>query len=171
MNGQIDASLRTRELTASITIAAPPEKVFGALSDVRRMPEWSPECVEVWVMPGRSAPGLFFIGFNRNGARRWATLCRVTKSEAPREFTFRVSVLGLPVALWGFRIYPVHGADQGSAQVVQYWKDLRRGRRGRITDLLGQVGAGTSPAARVLTNRLGMTATLYQLKRSLEGSS
>ncbi|MEU8096435.1 SRPBCC family protein [Streptomyces rubiginosohelvolus] len=169
MDGRSDTASRIWELTESITVAAPPEKVFAALSDVRRMPEWSPECVGAWVVPGRRhTTGPLFVGFNRNGLRRWVTLCRVTTADAPEEFAFSVSALGLPIALWGFRLRPADGADAGSTHVVQYWHDLRRGRRGRAADHLGRIAAGTSPADRVLTNRSGMTATLRRLKSALE---
>ncbi|MEU6312836.1 SRPBCC family protein [Streptomyces sp. NPDC047014] len=169
VRGADGASARTRELRESVIVGAPPEAVFAALSDVRRMPEWSPECVGVRVLSGRGGPYPVFVGFNRNGSRRWFTYCRVTRSEAPGEFAFRVSIAGLPLATWGFLLDPADGP--GSTRVTQYWHDLRRGGRGRIADLLGRVAAGTSPAARIRTNRHGMRTTLDRLKRALEAGT
>ncbi|MEV7508537.1 SRPBCC family protein [Streptomyces sp. NPDC091201] len=166
---------RTWELRESVIIAAPPEDVYAAISDVRRMPEWSPECVKVLLLRGRKTPLPTFIGFNRNGARRWFTVCRVTVAEAPAEFAFQVSVAGLPLAIWGFRIRPSGphhaAAATGSTHVTQYWHDLRRGPLGAVADLLGRTVAGTSTAARVHVNRAGMSTTLHRLRDSLEDAA
>ncbi|MFF7176898.1 SRPBCC family protein [Streptomyces sp. NPDC008121] len=173
LDGQDDPAARTWELRETVVVAAPPEEVFAAVSDVRRMPDWSPECIGVRVIAGRNGPRPAFIGFNRNGFRYWFTVCRVTRCETPKEFAFRVSIAGLPIASWGFRLSPVEDAAEGTdaTYVTQYWHDLRRGRRGRITDLLGRVAAGTSPAARLRTNRSGMAATLDRLKRAVESDA
>ncbi|MER5965958.1 SRPBCC family protein [Streptomyces sp. NPDC002057] len=174
MDSRHSTPARTRELRESVVIAAPPEEVFAAISDVRLMPRWSPECVGVRVLAGRGGPRPVFVGFNRNGFRRWFTLCRVTRSDAPREFAFRVSIAGLPLAAWGFLLRPADGEGPagaaGSTELVQYWHDLRRGGRGRIADLLGRVAAGTSPEARVRTNRSGMATTLRRVKEAVEGA-
>ncbi|MBC3840781.1 SRPBCC family protein [Streptacidiphilus sp. 4-A2] len=160
------AASRLWELDESIVIAAPPEVVFPAVGDVRRMAQWSPECVGVLVLRGRGGERPTFVGFNRNGLRYWFTICRVTVADAPTEFAFRVSVAGLPIAAWGFRLRAV---DEGT-EVTQYWQDLRRGGGGRVADLLGRVAAGTSPQARIRTNRAGMATTLGRLKRALEAA-
>ncbi|MFE5941835.1 SRPBCC family protein [Streptomyces sp. NPDC056480] len=166
---QDSTSGRTWTLRTSTVIAAPPAEVFAALSDVRQMPRWSPECVAVLVVGGRGGPRPVFVGFNRNGFRYWFTLCRVVRSDAPGEFAFRVSIAGLPLATWGFQLRPA--GDPGRTEVTQYWHDLRLGRRGRVADLLGRVAAGTSPEARVSTNRAGMATTLRRLRESVEAAA
>ncbi|MGW9448669.1 SRPBCC family protein [Streptomyces sp. NPDC055632] len=171
VNAQDGAWTRTWELRESVVIAAPPEEVFAALSDVRRMPEWSPECVGIWILPALGNPGPAFLGFNRNGYRRWFTFCRVTRSDAPEEFAFRVSIAGLPLASWRFLLRPADDdtmTGSGSTHVTQYWHDLRRGYRGRVADLLGRAAAGTSPAVRIRVNRSGMATTLNRLKQTVE---
>lgn len=146
--------------------------MYASISDVKRMPRWSPECVKVLLLPSRSRPHPSFIGINRNGVRHWFTLCRVTTADAPTEFAFRVSVAGLPLATWGFRLrHADHhhtAATTGSTHVTQYWHDLRQGPLGTVADLLGRTVAGTSPAARVRVNRAGMITTLHRLKHSIE---
>jgi hypothetical protein len=162
-------------LRESVVVEAPPEDVFAALSDMRRMPQWSPECVGVWMLRERRGTLPSFIGLNRNGARRWFTYCKVITADVPREFAFRVSVAGLPIAVWGFSLRPAGGTGTGTGspatRVTQHWHDLRRGRRGKIADLLGRVAAGTSPAARVHTNRSGMALTLRRLKAAVEAAA
>ncbi|MFF3015725.1 SRPBCC family protein [Streptomyces sp. NPDC057939] len=172
------APTRTWELKESVLIAAPMEEVYASISDVRRMPQWSPECVKVLRLPSKDDSRTSFIGFNRNGVRHWFTHCRVTVAEAPREFAFQVSVAGLPIAIWGFQLRDPgrnHRLDAvgttGSTHVTQYWHDLRRGSRGTVADLLGRAVAGTSPAARVHTNRAGMITTLQRLKQSVEDTA
>ncbi|MFE2523321.1 SRPBCC family protein [Streptomyces sp. NPDC059382] len=177
MDTQRPAATRTRELRESVIIAAPLEEVYASISDVKRMPRWSPECVKVLLLPSRSRSRPSFIGFNRNGARHWFTLCRVTTADAPGEFAFRVSVAGLPIATWGFRLRRAdhhadhHEAATGSTHVTQYWHDLRQGPLGAVADLLGRTVAGTSPAARVRVNRAGMITTLQRLKHSMEDAT
>ncbi|MEU5795910.1 SRPBCC family protein [Streptomyces sp. NPDC047813] len=160
------AGTRTRELSESILIGASPERVYAAISDVRRVAGWSPECVGVLLLAGRGGPHATFLGFNRNGGRRWFTYCRVTEANAPHEFAYRVSIAGLPLAVWGFRLTEAEGT--GRIQVTQYWHDLRQGARGKAADLLGRVFAGTTPAERVRVNRAGMAATLHRLRSALE---
>ncbi|MFD5885058.1 SRPBCC family protein [Streptomyces sp. NPDC060334] len=175
MDTQRPAATRTWELRESVIIAAPPEEVYASISDVKRMPQWSPECVKVLLLPSRSRSRPSFIGFNRNGVRHWFTLCQVTTADAPKEFAFRVSVAGLPIATWGFRLrHADHhhtAAATSSTHVTQYWHDLRQGPFGAVADLLGRTVAGTSPAARVRVNRAGMTTTLHRLKHSMEGAT
>jgi uncharacterized protein YndB with AHSA1/START domain len=65
-----------RPLTATIDVAAPPESVWDVVADVRRTPEWSPECRRV-VPLGRLGPGALLLGVNRRGRVRWVTLSRV----------------------------------------------------------------------------------------------
>jgi uncharacterized protein YndB with AHSA1/START domain len=70
------------EVVERITVGVPPDEVFRAVSDVRRMAKWSPECFAAWVLT-RSAGGLpgRFVGFNRRGAYVWFTTCRVVAAE------------------------------------------------------------------------------------------
>lgn len=74
----------------SIVIDAPPEVVWGMVSDVTRMGEWSPETQSAsWSGASTaSAVGATFAGKNRRGPVRWTGRCEVTVSEPGREFTF-----------------------------------------------------------------------------------
>ncbi|WP_432092896.1 SRPBCC family protein [Streptomyces sp. bgisy100] len=150
----------------SLWIGAPPQTVYSAVSDVRRMGEWSPECRAVWAGRGPVGTGMSFIGFNRRKAALWFTSCRVTSAEPGREFSFRVSIFGLPVALWGYRLAP---APEGGTTVTEHWQDLRRGRGARFTELLGLLFTGTRPVDRARVNRMGMRTTLTRLKLAVEG--
>ena len=50
-------------ISATVEIAAPPADVWAVVSDVTRMPEWSPELRRLYAVGGRTAAG-------RDAARR-----------------------------------------------------------------------------------------------------
>lgn len=150
----------------SVVVAAPPERVYRTVADLRRMGDWSPETFAIWVRGRTVEPGTAFVGWNRIGWRIWFTNCRVTAAEQDRVFAFRVSSFGVPVALWGYRVEDIGG---GSTRLTEYWEDLRRdGRGARIISLVGRIVTGPSAADRAAHNRAGMRATLDRVKASAE---
>ncbi|MCW2889361.1 MAG: hypothetical protein QOE54_7279 [Streptosporangiaceae bacterium] len=149
----------------SVMIAAPPEQVYAAVADLRRMGEWSPECFAVRIRGRTVGPDTTFIGFNRLGWRVWFTNGRVTAAEPGKVFAFRVSSFGVEVALWGYRM---EGGPDGT-RLTEYWQDLRRDARGAgFISVLGHVFTGVSAADRAALNRQGMRSTLARIKAVLE---
>lgn len=151
----------------SLEVSASPERVYREVADVRNLGRWSPECRRVAVLGRHRAPlpaGARFLGFNRKGRRVWFTECRVTVSDPGREFAFRVTTFGLPVALWGYRF----AAEGEGTRVTEYWHDLRTGRTARLAEWLGGVFTGTPAPDRHRANRAGMRTTLERLKASVE---
>ena len=71
--------------TESIEIVAPAEVVWALVSDLTRMPEWSPETTKVEWTGGSTGPsvGATFKGSNRMGPRRWSTSCRSSPPTRP----------------------------------------------------------------------------------------
>ncbi|MFB7029953.1 MULTISPECIES: SRPBCC family protein [unclassified Streptomyces] len=159
---------RIRHLEESLVVAAPADVVFRLVGDPARMGSLSPECSGVWVLRPRRRPGPLFIGFNRRGARRWFTVCRVLTHRPPAEFSFHVSILGLSIARWTYRLERL--GERGT-RVTESWQDLRHGPGGTVTDLLGRRFAGTTPAQRVDANRHGMRTTLRRLKTLAESAT
>ncbi|WP_200300873.1 SRPBCC family protein [Streptomyces adelaidensis] len=148
----------------SALVVATAESVYRAVSNVRRVGEWSPECVGVWSRSQRFEVGTRFIGWNRKRLWFWFTSCVVVRAEPARDFAFKVSTFGMPVALWGYRFE----ARETGCLVTEYWEDLRSGRSAPIAKLLGLVFTGTSPKRRTAANREGMRATLARLKAVME---
>lgn len=148
----------------SVFIAAAPAAVYRAVSSFKQMREWSPEFIGAWHRSPVSA-GTRFIGFNRRRGRIWFTTGVVTRADEAREFAFRVTTFGLPVAEWGYRL----AAQDGGTTVTEYWRDLRFGRGAGITKLLGIIFTGARPTDRPEMNRAGMRRTLDAMRRSLEG--
>jgi uncharacterized protein YndB with AHSA1/START domain len=172
----------------SVRVAASPAEVYAAVSDLRRMPEWSPELFRVWIRDGGEvAEGTRFVGFNRLGWRVWFTTCEVTAAVPGRAFAFRVSTFGMPVALWGYRIEGIEHArgqdgedgeaagaggqdgEAASSRLAEYWEDLRRdSRSARVAALLGRVFTGVRAEDRAELNRRGMRATLERFRAAIE---
>jgi uncharacterized protein YndB with AHSA1/START domain len=143
-------------VSEEIFIAAPPAAVYEAVSDIKRMARWSPECFAVWTYAG----GRRFVGWNRRGAFVWFTTCRVTTDDQPREYAFDVTTFGMPVSRWGYKFTP----DGDGTQVTEYWED----RRTRGAFVLGRIFTGKVVHDRPTANREGMRQTLVRLKAELE---
>jgi hypothetical protein len=153
----------------NVAIDAGTRAVYAAVADLRRMREWSPEVVATWIRGRAVRAGTKFVGFNRLGLRVWFTTCEVTVAVPGEAFAFRVSSFGIPVALWGYRIEDVGGADGPRTRLTEYWEDLRRDTRGAgLVSLLGRVFTGVPAEERAALNRAGMRATLDRIKAGVE---
>jgi uncharacterized protein YndB with AHSA1/START domain len=116
-------------VVAESTIAASPESVWGVVTDVRRIGEFSPECVRVEVLDGPEPPlvGARFRGTNRwtrdrlrpeqrervdpDWTLEWTLPCEVVRSEPPRVFAYVVGDRfdGSPSTEWSYEIEPTAG--------------------------------------------------------------
>ena len=86
-------------------INASADQVYDIVSDIRRIPEWSPECIHAeWTAPGR------FRGSNRRRLGRWSTEARIVAAEPGRQFSFAVQMGGSDFTQWTYRMEP---ADAG----------------------------------------------------------
>ena len=158
-----------RHLSARRRVGAPPERVYDAVSDLRRMAARSDEYIGSWrLWRGKPLAGARFVGWNRNGWHVWCTTCRVVTAERPRKFVFESGALGVPIARWSYRITAT--ADGGS-EVVESWDDLREaGTAGAVARALGVVFAGTPVQERVRRNAAGMRLTLARLAAEFDAS-
>jgi hypothetical protein len=148
------------EIAERITVGAAPAQVYDAVSDVRRIARWSPECFAAWVWSRHDGTPARFAGFNRRGALVWFTTCRVVAAVPGAEFAFDVTTFGMPVSRWGYRLTAV----PGGTEVTEYWLD----RRSRGAHILGRVFTGKAASDRPRINREGMRTTLTRLKDELE---
>lgn len=148
-----------RELRAETTVAAPPAQVWAALTDLSRMPEWSPELVRmVPLKPGGLKVGQQYLGINRRKAVVWPTRSVVAELEPERLLAWDTRSNG---ARWIYEL----SADGAGTRVVH-----RRPVPGRLT-LLSRLFApaflgGTDEHAVELED--GMARTLERLKAALE---
>ncbi|MDN3351967.1 SRPBCC family protein [Actinomadura sp. DC4] len=149
------------EVAESVVVDAEPSEVYAAVSDVRRMARWSPECFATWVVSRRGDQALGFVGFNRRGPLIWFTTCRVVVAEPGEEFAFEVTTFGLPVSRWSYRLAPV---PEGT-ELTEVWLD----RRTRGAHVLGRIFTGRVSGRRAEANREGMRTTLNRIKAELGG--
>jgi len=147
-------------VSVTTEIVAPSEEVWAMVSDLTRMHEWSPESDgTTWLKGATGAvPGAAFKGTNKAGTKKWATRGTVIEAEPGRVLSFRVTVLGMKVALWSYRIEPT--AD--GCAVTESWDD----ERGAFIKLTGKAATGVGD--RMTHNRAGMEATLRNLKAAAE---
>lgn len=104
-------------------IAASPEAVYAAISDITRMGEWSEECVSCAWQEGHDGPavGASFDGHNRNGDKEWTTQATITQADPGEAFAFECSMFDFHFSTWGYRIEPT--AD--GSRVTEWSEDLR----------------------------------------------
>jgi uncharacterized protein YndB with AHSA1/START domain len=156
-------STEKHELSVSIDVAADPEVVWGLVSDLARMGEWSPECTGVkWAgaAPGPSGPtvGAVFKGRNKIGIRRWSTKGTIVAADPNQRIAWDIAALGLPVARWS---YTIERSDRG-CRVTESWED----KRGAIVNAVGPLTTGVKD--RAAHNEAGMRTTLERLKAAAE---
>lgn len=109
---------------AEVTIDADCATVYSLITDLPTLASLAEENEAMtWRKGGQAAPGAVFKGINRNGFRRWSTVCTVTDAEPDRVFAFDVSYLGVPVAHWRYDIAP---SDRGCRVTEGTW-DRRPG--------------------------------------------
>jgi uncharacterized protein YndB with AHSA1/START domain len=91
-----------KNLAATIDIDAAPEQAWSVLSDVKRMPEWSPQCRAMWLL-GALREGAITLNMNRQGWKYWPTASRVVRVEQNHAIAFRTLT---NYSIWLFEITP-----------------------------------------------------------------
>jgi len=104
----------------TLHVNAPPETLYGLVSDVTRMGEWSPETVRCRWLDGATGPtvGARFKGTNRRAIMRWSTKPQVIAAEPGREFAFDVDnrLTHRELMRWRYQFEP---ALDGSTDVTE----------------------------------------------------
>lgn len=89
-------------LTAQIDIDAPVSKVWGLISDLNRMPQWSPQCRKMKLL-GQLRPGARTLNLNRRGLLFWPTTSTITEVVPERKLAFRVDINH---SIWTYELEP-----------------------------------------------------------------
>lgn len=150
----------TQKLEVSREIAAAPEVVYAAISDVTRMGEWSEECYACEWREGFDGPsiGAVFDGHNRNGDHEWTSQGTVIEADPGRAFAFECSLFDFHFSTWGYRIEPT---DAG-CKVTEWTEDLRPDSALEYSKQMSGV------EDRGERNRQTMSGTLDRLAAALE---
>jgi uncharacterized protein YndB with AHSA1/START domain len=148
------------KLEISRDIAASPEAVYDAISDVTRMGEWSEECHACEWHEGVAGPvvGATFDGHNRHGEHEWTSQGKVIEADRGRAFAFECSMFDFHYSTWGYRIEPT----PTGCRVTEWNEDLRPES---VFELSKQMSGIDDRVAR---NRQTMSGTLERLAAALE---
>jgi uncharacterized protein YndB with AHSA1/START domain len=151
----------TKRLEISRDIAATPECIYAAISDVTRMGEWSEECYACEWHDGFDGPmvGAMFDGRNRYGEHDWTTQAKVIEADPGRAFAFECSMMEFHFSTWGYRIEPT----EAGSRVTEWSDDLRPESVMEFSRQLSGVDDRTE------RNRRTMSGTLERLALVLEG--
>lgn len=147
-------------LENSIEIAAPVDRVWDLVSDVRRMAEWSPQVDSTRLRAGFDTVGLGTQFTNRNvlGELVWTTHAEVTRFEPAQEIAFRVEENWV---VWSYALAPT----AGGTRLTQ-----RREAPDGISDLSRDLTEGFmgGQEAFTATMREGTASTLAAIKAAAE---
>ncbi|OSC39473.1 SRPBCC family protein [Mycobacterium decipiens] len=144
-------------LQAQIDINAPAAKVWALISDLRRMPQWSPQCR--WMRPiGPLRQGTRTINLNRRNHLFWPTTCTVVEIVPEQKLAFRVDSNR---SIWSYELEPnAHGTrvteSRHAENGVSSFSNLS------VNALFG----GTTNFERELVE--GMNASLANIKTAAE---
>lgn len=96
-------------LEASIEVGAPVARVWEVVSDVCRMPEWSPQVKSSRLRRGfdEVALGAQFTNLNGHGELEWITHAEIVRFTAEREVAFRIEENRV---IWSFQLEPAGAA-------------------------------------------------------------
>jgi len=143
---------------AHVHVDALPETVFGVVSDVTRMGEWSPETIKCEWIDGANGPvvGACFKGTNKRGFVKWSTKPTVIVADSGREFAFDVGT----ETRWTYRF----AAEGTGTRLTESFEMLR--------DMPWYYALAERWLMRVTDRRAdlerGMATTLEHIKRVVE---
>jgi uncharacterized protein YndB with AHSA1/START domain len=94
------------QLEASTEIDATPAQVWSLVTDLTRMPRWSPMTRRTWVLGGTVRQGAWFVNLNGSGLKRWPTTGRVVRFTPHSDFAFRITE---NTVVWSYGLEPTAG--------------------------------------------------------------
>lgn len=144
-------------LQAQIDIDAPPAKVWALVSDLSRMPDWSPQCRWMKVF-GPVRPGARTVNLNRRKNLFWPTTSTVTEVVPEQKLAFRVNTNG---TVWSYELEPT---DTGTRLVET--RHAENGVKAVSTMTVNTVLGGEPDFENELIE--GMNATLARIKSAAE---
>lgn len=142
-------------ISATVEMKADPDTVWQVVSDLRRMPEFSPELRKAFVL-GKPGVGATIIGVNRRRLAVWPTTSKVVRWEPGRAVAWKTRESG---ATW---VYELEGTPDGTR--VTGRRVLPKFTVG--TSFLGPVIGGAEGHDRELAE--GIATTLERIRSTVE---
>ena len=144
-------------LQAHVDINAPVATVWGLVSDLSLMPQWSPQCR--WMKTiGPLKSGARTINVNRRNKLFWPTTCRVTEVVHMRKLAFNVNQNGT------VRTYELEPTDGGTR--LMETRHAENGVSAMSNMLVGRFLGGVPDFEAELVD--GMNASLARIKAAAE---
>jgi uncharacterized protein YndB with AHSA1/START domain len=144
-------------LQAQIDIDAPVAKVWSLVSDLSRMPQWSPQC-RVMKALGPVRQGTTTINLNRRGRLFWPTTSVVTEVIPEKKLAFRVPINH---TIWSYELEPT----QTGTRLVET-RHAENGVTAFSNMSVNALMGGVPSFERELVE--GMNATLSRIKAAAE---
>jgi uncharacterized protein YndB with AHSA1/START domain len=145
-------------ISTTVEMKASPEQVWQVVSDLRRMPEFSPELRKAFVV-GKTGVGATIIGINCRKAVVWPTTSKVVRWEPGRAVAWKTRESG---ATWVYELEPTATGTSVTGRRV-----LPRFTFG--TSLLGPVIGGAQGHDAELA--AGIRTTLERIRASVEAQT
>lgn len=146
-------------LQAQIDIEAPVAKVWQLVSDLGRMPQWSPQCR--WMKPlGPLRQGTRTLNLNRRGNLFWPTTCTVVEVIPEQRLAFKVNANG---TIWSYELQPT---PEGTRLVES--RHAENGVKPISSLTVNALMGGTDSFERELVD--GMNSSLARIKAAAESS-
>jgi len=144
-------------LQAEIEINAPVSKVWGLISDLSKMPQWSPQCRLMKAL-GPVRPGTRTVNLNRRKSLFWPTTSTITEVIPDRKLAFRVNSNN---TLWSYELEPT----ATGTRVVES-RHAENGVKAISTILVNAVLGGVPDFEREMVD--GMNDSLARIKAAAE---
>src|SRR3954454_15516500 len=153
----------------TLEIDAAPSEIYGLISDITRMGEWSPECIRCqWVKDATGpAVGARFKATNKGGrGPAWFNTPVVTVADPGREFAFQRSGPGIGSYTWRY-VLEATATGTGTGTRVTESFDAER-PLGSLMSWITEKWTGSDDRDADLHR--GMTTTLARLKAAAESA-
>ena len=150
--------------TGTVTVRATPAQTYRVISDPPVMITFAEEAHRARWLRGATAAavGARFIGYNRNGLRRWFTICRITDADPGRRFAYEVTAPpGIPISRWQ---YDIEATAEGCTVTETNWLRVPAW-------FIPFAMAITGVYDRIGTNNANIGTTLHRLKAHLENAA
>jgi len=144
-------------LQAEVDINAPVTKVWDLLSDLKKMPQWSPQCRAMKPI-GEVRQGARTVNVNRRGFLFWPTTCRITEFIPEKKLAFRVNENN---TVWSYELEPT----EAGTRLIET-RHAENGTTAVSNFLVGNLMGGVPNFEQELVE--GMNASLTRIKAAAE---
>lgn len=143
----------------SIDIQATPDRVWSVISDLKRMGQWSPQCMKMFILGGDVKEGARTVNVNRRGPLVWPTTSKVVAFTPNEKIAFRV---GENHTVWSYTLE----ATADGTRVVER-REAAGGQTTKLSSFLVDKVFGGNDSFEAELSR-GMRETLGKIKNAAE---